>query len=132
MPRDDGHAGNGRRLPTGRFFSLGPVPEAPDVGDRRSRYLHKTCRLKYFIGVRGDIVTLADLPAPDTMRWVVRKKAEIVLAVHCGLLSFEEACLRYALTGEELASWENAFEQHGLTGLRSTHLQDSRRKVVRG
>jgi ribosomal protein S18 acetylase RimI-like enzyme len=40
---------------------------------------------------------------------VIRRKAEIVLAVHGGLLSLDDACRRYQLTAEEFtAGWERA------------------------
>jgi hypothetical protein len=37
--------------------------------------------MKYVIGPDGSPLTLADLPAPGTTRWVIRRKAEIVAAV---------------------------------------------------
>jgi len=80
----------------------------------------------FIVGPNGDIITLADLPSPHMTRWVIRRKAEIVLAVHGGLLSLDEACKRYQLTAEEFAAWQNAIEQHGLLGLRATHLRDYR------
>ncbi len=80
----------------------------------------------YIVGPNGDIVTLADLPSPHMTRWVIRRKAEIVLAVHGGLLSLDDACKRYQLTAEEFAAWRHAIEQHGLLGLRATHVQDYR------
>ena len=83
-------------------------------------------RPRYVVGVNGDIITLADLPPPHLTRWVIRRKAEIVLAVHGGLLTLEEACQRYQLTEEEFAAWKTAIEQHGLLGLRATHVQDHR------
>ena len=126
MRRDDAHVGNYRRSP---IPAAGVPPAQPVPGTRQSRYLgckENTCRVKYFIGVRGDIVTQSDLPSPRTKRWVIRRKAENVLAVEGGLLSLEDACQRYQLTHEEFSSWKNAVEQHGLMGLRSTHLQDYR------
>lgn len=39
------------------------------------------------IGPLGEPLTLADLPSPDTRRWVVRRKAEVVAAVNGGLLT---------------------------------------------
>ncbi len=36
-----------------------------------------------------------DLPAPDTKRWNVHRKAQVVHAVRAGILSLEEACRRY-------------------------------------
>ena len=83
-------------------------------------------RPNYVIGPNGDVVTLADLPSPATTRWVIRRKAEVVLAVHAGMLSLEEACKRYRLTVEEFSSWQNAIERHGLLALRTTHLQQYR------
>jgi len=80
----------------------------------------------YIVGPNGDIITLADLPSPHMTRWVIRRKAEIVLAVHAGLLTLDEACKRYQLTAEEFAGWQTAIEQHGLLGLRATHVQDHR------
>ena len=83
-------------------------------------------RANYVIGPNGDVVTLADLPSPLTTRWVIRRKAEVVLAVHAGLISLDEACRRYRLTVEEFWSWRNAIERHGLLALRTTHLQQYR------
>ena len=83
-------------------------------------------RANYFIGPNGDVVTVADLPSPQTTRWVIRRKAEIVLAVHAGLLTLEEACARYRLTAEEFQSWQTAIERHGLLALRTTQLQQYR------
>ena len=58
-------------------------------------------RVKYVIGPDGSPLTIADLPAPGTKRWVIRRKAEVVAAVRGGLLSLEEACSRYTLTVDE-------------------------------
>lgn len=67
-----------------------------------------------------------NLPPPNTRRWVVRRKAAVVTAVRTGRITLEEALQRYQLTEEEYRSWERAFEQHGLAGLRSTRLQQYR------
>ncbi len=83
-------------------------------------------RANYIIGPNGDVVTAADLPSPRTTRWVIRRKAEVVLAVHAGLLTLEEACARYRLTPEEFHSWRTAIERHGLLALRTTQLQQYR------
>jgi hypothetical protein len=56
------------------------------------------------IGPDGSPLTIADLPPPNTRRWVIRRKAEVVAAVRGGLLSLEEACNRYTLTVEEFLS----------------------------
>ena len=72
------------------------------------------------MGPNGKWLSLADLPAPDTKRWVPRRKAEVVAAVRGGLLSLEDACERYALTVEEFLSWQRNVERYGLHGLRAT------------
>ena len=69
---------------------------------------------------------LADLPPPETKRWVIRRKAEVVAAVRGGLLSLEDACSRYTLTTEEFLSWQLSIDQHGLAGLRTTRIQHYR------
>jgi hypothetical protein len=75
------------------------------------------------MGPNGKWLSLADLPAADTKRWVPRRKAEVVAAVRGGLLSLEDACERYALTVEEFLSWQRNVERYGLAGLRATHQQ---------
>jgi len=81
---------------------------------------------KYVIGPTGAPLTLADLPPENTQRWVIRRKAEVVAAVHGGLLSLDEACDRYSLTSEEFMGWQRSIERHGLAGLRTTRLQQYR------
>jgi hypothetical protein len=71
-------------------------------------------------------MTLADLPPPNTTRWVIRRKAKVVAGVRSGLLSLEEACRRYKLSLEEFLSWQRLFEGHGAAGLRATRLQQYR------
>ncbi len=80
----------------------------------------------YVIGPSGGPLTLADLPPPETRRWVARRKAEVVAAVRGGLLSLDDACARYELTVEEFLSWERAIRQFGLPGLRATRMQEYR------
>jgi hypothetical protein len=78
------------------------------------------------VGPGGRKLTLAMLPAPDTVRWVARRKAELVSAVKGGLLSLEDACDRYQLTVEEFLSWQRQVDRHGISGLRVTRLQSYR------
>jgi hypothetical protein len=63
------------------------------------------------------------LPPPDTKRWVVRRKAVIVRAVHDGVITLQEACRRYNLSIEEFVAWQLAIERYGVPGLRVTRLQ---------
>jgi Protein of unknown function (DUF1153) len=66
---------------------------------------------------------MGSLPPDNTKRWVARRKAAVVAAVHCGELTLEQACGRYQLSEEEFRSWERAYEIHGLAGLRTTRCQ---------
>ena len=62
-------------------------------------------------GPLGERMTRDDLPPRNTMRWIARRKAEVVAAVNGGLLTVREACERYDLTLEEFASWQRAVER---------------------
>jgi uncharacterized protein DUF1153 len=86
--------------------------------------------IKQVVGPDGRRLTFADLPLPDTKRWVIRRKAEIVAAVRGGLLSLDEACSRYALNPDELLSWQNCIDRFGLPGLRTTRTQFYLRDVA--
>lgn len=74
----------------------------------------------------GSILTRADLPPPDTRRWVARRKAIVVRAVIHGLLTRAEALERYALSEEEFDLWCDAVTRHGEQALRVTSLQKYR------
>ena len=79
-------------------------------------------------------LTIADLPSPETQRWSIRRKVEVIAAVRGGLLSMEEACSRYALDIEEYLSWEYCIDRYGPPGLRATliqfYLPNGERKVA--
>lgn len=79
------------------------------------------------IGPAGKPLSIDDLPPPETERWVIRRKAEVVAAVRAGLLSLEDACERYRLSVEEFLSWQRLIDRHGMRGLRTTRLQQYRR-----
>ena len=85
-----------------------------------------TARPDSVVGPLGEELSTADLPPPETSRWVVRRKAQVVAAVNGGLLSVREACDRYDLTLEELASWQRAIDREGMPGLRATRVQHYR------
>jgi Protein of unknown function (DUF1153) len=87
--------------------------------------------VKHVNGPNGRRLTLADLPLPDTKRWVIRRKAEVVAAVRGGLLSPKEACTRYALDPDELLSWQQCVDRFGLAGLRTTRTQAYLRSAAR-
>ncbi len=84
-------------------------------------------RPRTVIGPAGEPLTVDDLPPPETKRWVIRRKAEVVAAVRNGLISLEDACNRYKLSVEEFLSWQRLIDQHGMRGLRTTRLQQYRR-----
>jgi uncharacterized protein DUF1153 len=79
------------------------------------------------IGPAGQPLTIDDLPPPETKRWVIRRKAEVVAGVRNGLISLEDACNRYKLSVDEFLSWQKLIEEHGVRGLRTTRLQQYRR-----
>lgn len=78
------------------------------------------------LGPVGRPMTMDDLPPPDTKRWVIRRKAEVVQGVRSGLITLDQACERYTLSREEYLSWERLIEKHGMRGLRVTRTQQYR------
>lgn len=83
------------------------------------------------IGPLGEPLTLDNLPASDTTRWVVRRKAEVVAAVAGGLLSVDDACRRYNLSLEEFTGWQRSVDRSGLKGLRVTRIKEYREQYDR-
>jgi len=71
----------------------------------------------------GTQMTRADLPGPDTCRWVASRKAAVVRAVDAGLITAEEAIALYGLSREELDAWRSAVARHGEPALKATALQ---------
>ena len=63
------------------------------------------------------------LPATDTKRWVVRRKAAVLAAIDAGVLTRAEACSRYHISELELRLWERAVHFAGVPGLRVTRVQ---------
>ncbi len=84
-------------------------------------------RASQVIGPTGQPLSLNNLPPPNTDRWIIRRKAELVAAVRGGLISLEEVCERYELSEEEFRSWERSLARHGVRGLRTTRLQQYRK-----
>ncbi|WP_028028602.1 DUF1153 domain-containing protein [Gemmobacter nectariphilus] len=74
----------------------------------------------------GSILSRADLPPPDTRRWVASRKAVVVKAVIHGLIPRDEALERYALSDEEFELWCSAVQTHGEKALKVTTLQKYR------
>lgn len=82
--------------------------------------------VKSVTGPLGHELTRENLPPQCTSRWVARRKAEVVTAVEGGLLTVSEACSRYSLTLEELASWQRCYGRGGLKGLYLANVADAR------
>jgi len=74
----------------------------------------------------GTQMTRADLPPPDTRRWVASRKAAVVRGVDAGLITQDEALALYGLSEEELGSWRDAVARHGESALKATALQKFR------
>ena len=79
----------------------------------------------------GQLLTRDDLPPPNTKRWVILRKAQVVAGVRSGLISLEEACQRYSLSVDEFLSWQSLFDAHGMNGLRATRLKKYRQQPVK-
>jgi hypothetical protein len=78
------------------------------------------------VGPTGEPMTRDDLPSPNTKRWVIRRKAEVVAGVRAGLITIDEACERYSLSIDEFLSWQRLLAKHGLPGLRTTRIKTYR------
>ncbi len=74
----------------------------------------------------GSVMTRADLPDPNTGRWVASRKAAVVRAVTHGLLTRDEALRTYSLSDDEFLEWDNAVTSHGIAALKTTALQKYR------
>ncbi|HXJ01061.1 MAG TPA: DUF1153 domain-containing protein [Micropepsaceae bacterium] len=72
---------------------------------------------KYARRPDGTLLTPGNLPPASLRRWVMRHKADVVMAVGGGIITMEAACERYGLTREEFLSWKKAFEHFGTRGL---------------
>ncbi len=71
----------------------------------------------------GTVMTRADLPPPDTRRWVASRKAAVVRGVLYGLVTQAEALRRYEISEEEFSSWLSAVADHGEEALKATALK---------
>ena len=71
----------------------------------------------------GQVMTRADLPPENTVRWVASRKAAVVRGVIYGLITQDEALSRYGLSKEEFLEWVSAVSSHGEDALKTTFLQ---------
>ncbi len=89
----------------------------------------KACKDAMVFGLDGKLLDLTNLPSSQPIRWVMRRKVEVVAAVQGGLLSIEDACERYAISTEEFLAWTSAMERFGPEGLRITPIPRFRTRV---
>ncbi|MEX3315577.1 DUF1153 domain-containing protein [Sulfitobacter sp. PS-8MA] len=74
----------------------------------------------------GSVMSRADLPDPDTRRWVASRKAAVVRGVVYGLITQSEALARYGISDDEFMEWLQAVTDHGEAALKATALQKYR------
>ena len=74
----------------------------------------------------GSLMTQADLPPPDTTRWVASRKLAVVRGVVYGLITQQAALNRYGLSQEEFMQWVTAVTEHGEEALKATALKKFR------
>ncbi len=68
----------------------------------------------------GSVMSRADLPEPDTRRWVASRKAAVVRGVVYGLITQSEALERYGISDDEFMEWVRAVTDHGEAALKAT------------
>ncbi|WP_270730626.1 CtrA inhibitor SciP [Shimia sp. Alg240-R146] len=76
----------------------------------------------------GSVMSRADLPPPETRRWVASRKAAVVKGVVYGLINQKEALEVYGLSDEEFEQWVKAVSKHGFDALKATAVQKYRQK----
>jgi hypothetical protein len=64
-----------------------------------------------------------------TMRWTASRKAAIVWNVRNGMIPLAAALGAHDLTLEEYTQWDRLYGAYGPAGLRTTKLQQYRRKA---
>lgn len=68
----------------------------------------------------------SELPSPNTRRWDTKRKAQVVEAVRNGRITIEQACDIYAMSMDELLTWQSLFDRHGAKGLMATRVKEYR------
>ncbi|HVU21231.1 MAG TPA: DUF1153 domain-containing protein [Rhizomicrobium sp.] len=63
-------------------------------------------------------LTFESLPPQNGTRWNIRRKTAVVMAVLNGILSFDDACRRYAMSAEEFLSWQDLVTRRTLANTR--------------
>ncbi|MEP1767496.1 MAG: DUF1153 domain-containing protein [Sulfitobacter sp.] len=89
-------------------------------------YLKKVDGLRAVTLGDGSVMTQADLPPSSTRRWVASRKAAVVRGVAHGLITKEDALVRYQLSDDEFIEWVRAVSTHGERALKTTMVQKYR------
>jgi len=69
----------------------------------------------------GQTITRADLPPPDTRRWVASRKLSVVRGVVYGLISQDEALVRYGLAEDTLPPDAQVLDTPAIRAILSTY-----------
>ncbi len=85
----------------------------------------RTPKSKIVEDLLGRPVEVGDLPSPND-RWTQKKKLILISALADGLITASEAQKKYSLSADELNSWVELYDTHGLSALRSTYIRDYR------
>ncbi len=106
------------------FFAPASIPSVLKIGlQNGDAEMSGDSASRAVIDPYGKPLTSDMLPPADTVRWVSRRKAQVVCAVRGGLISRQEACDRYGISNDELSSWEKLLDDHGPKALRVTRTQ---------
>ena len=74
----------------------------------------------------GTTMSRADLPPPNTRRWVASRKGAVVRGVVYGLITRSDALKTYGLSEEEFDGWVGAVADHGEEALKVTAVKKFR------
>jgi hypothetical protein len=82
---------------------------------------------------RSDEPAAEQLPSSHATRWYKARKAQVVRAVQNGLISLDEALVRYRLSLDEFRSWQSYVGNEGLRSVhaRAKHIARGRRRKHR-
>jgi len=69
---------------------------------------------------------LTGLPSPQTRRWDIKRKAQVVNAVRTGRLTLDRACKIYTMSVDEFIGWQSLFDRYGPKGLMATRVKEFR------
>lgn len=76
--------------------------------------------------IDGTVLSIGDLPTGRNVRWTIRNKANLLLAIDGGVIGLDDAIARYVLSIEEIEGWRRDVASHGVEGLKATTLKSRR------